>query len=266
MKQRSTVTRGPLAAFTLIELLVVIAIIAILAAILFPVFAQAREKARAASCLSNQKQMGLAVMQYVQDYDETLPLAVIGDMWNRSHPKWSDLIYPYVKSVQVYNCPSDPMDGTSSQDTRPYVYPPADRATVGRDQFGSYLYNFYNRFAGADCTGVAPYSAGGSKHSGEMSIIKEPAQTVLLTESTRTNGSGLLYGDHWEPSPIDTYKGWPRFGFNGGYYSVVAFHQNFTNVVWADGHVKATRLEQLQQKSSMPGRGYCHKWFSVNED
>jgi len=156
------------------------------------------------------------------------------------------------------------MDGDDSQDTRPYVYPPTDR-TGARDQYGSYLYNFTNRYGGPDCMGVAPYGSS-DRHSGEMSAIPVPANTVLLTEATRTNGSGLLYGDHWEPSPINTYKGWPRFGFNNGYYSVVAFHQNFTNVVWADGHVKATRLEQLAQKSSLPGRGFCHKWFSVNED
>jgi len=91
-------------AFTLIELLVVIAIIAILAAILFPVFAKAREKARQNSCLSNQKQMSLAVMQYTQDYDEVLPFAYTATpyvhLWN--------LVYPYTKNNQIYKCPSDP--------------------------------------------------------------------------------------------------------------------------------------------------------------
>src|SRR5579859_6644071 len=91
-------------AFTLIELLVVIAIIAILAAILFPVFAQAREKARAATCLSNQKQIGLAIMMYVQDYDETFPM----DQYDTSAPGgvpddntlrfWTDFVYPYIKN------------------------------------------------------------------------------------------------------------------------------------------------------------------------
>src|SRR5579871_5464664 len=89
--------------FTLIELLVVIAIIAILAAILFPVFAQAREKARQTSCLSNTKQMSLAVLQYIQDYDENYPMGVQND-WNNS---WPVLVQPYVKSIQVFRCPDD---------------------------------------------------------------------------------------------------------------------------------------------------------------
>ena len=94
--------------FTLIELLVVIAIIAILAAILFPVFAKAREKARQTSCLSNEKQLCLAVLSYAQDYDEILPPALLywvaGDTnWLKS---WMMLCYPYVKNVQLYACPS----------------------------------------------------------------------------------------------------------------------------------------------------------------
>ena len=101
-------------AFTLIELLVVIAIIAILAAILFPVFAQAREKARQSSCLSNTKQMGLGIMMYMQDYDETYPQAY----WytndtdgSAGYNQWSGMIQPYVKNVGIFVCPSDPSKG-----------------------------------------------------------------------------------------------------------------------------------------------------------
>src|SRR5689334_10975610 len=93
--------------FTLIELLVVIAIIAILAAILFPVFAQAREKARQSVCLSNQKQIGTAIMLYVQDYGETYP---IYDYYPKEDIYWFDMINPYVKSSSnrssVFRCPS----------------------------------------------------------------------------------------------------------------------------------------------------------------
>src|SRR5512142_2127535 len=96
--------------FTLIELLVVIAIIAILAAILFPVFAKAREKARQSSCGSNVKQLMLGIMQYTQDYDELYPMGGNGAPFNR---RWHQLIDPYVKNTQVLVCPSASVIGTT---------------------------------------------------------------------------------------------------------------------------------------------------------
>lgn len=94
--------------FTLIELLVVIAIIAILAAILFPVFARAREKARQTSCLSNLKQIGLGALMYAQDYDEILPSGA-----RQEAVAWYDIIQPYIKNKQIFVCPSWKSGGTN---------------------------------------------------------------------------------------------------------------------------------------------------------
>ena len=115
--------------FTLIELLVVIAIIAILAAILFPVFAQAREKARSASCLSNIKQYTLALTMYTQDYDEVVPALFYGPTGSlvsydpalppRYFSTWTDFLQPYIKSKQVLRCPSGTTNETSTTTTLP---------------------------------------------------------------------------------------------------------------------------------------------------
>src|SRR4028118_2247831 len=102
-RTRSTVNRG----FTLIELLVVIAIIAILASILFPVFARARENARRSSCQSNLKQIGLGILQYVQDYDERYPMYRIDSATTGLRSTWFAQAQPYLKSTQLFACPSD---------------------------------------------------------------------------------------------------------------------------------------------------------------
>ena len=107
-RRKSVISQG----FTLIELLVVIAIIALLASILFPVFARARENARRATCQSNMKQIGLALTQYAQDYDERLPGSIRDANGASSlfllntYVIWDDLIYPYCKSTQIFVCPS----------------------------------------------------------------------------------------------------------------------------------------------------------------
>src|ERR1044072_5575796 len=95
--------------FTLIELLVVIAIIAILASILFPVFGRARENARRSSCQSDLKQLGLGVSQYNQDYDGPFPMAAVVPPWdsNGENKNWPITLSPYLKSLQVFMCPSD---------------------------------------------------------------------------------------------------------------------------------------------------------------
>ena len=111
MQRKSTFAK--VKGFTLIELLVVIAIIAILASILFPVFARARENARRASCQSNEKQLALAIMMYVQDYDETFPMHY-GYIQGGTTYSWPVTLQPYAKSTQVFFCPSDTVHNSGS--------------------------------------------------------------------------------------------------------------------------------------------------------
>ncbi|HEY3331542.1 MAG TPA: DUF1559 domain-containing protein [Capsulimonadaceae bacterium] len=168
--------------FTLIELLVVIAIIAILAAILFPVFAKAREKARQTSCASNLKQMGIAFTQYSQDYDERFPSGVMTSgttgvdyCATTSGLGWAGQVYPYVKSVDVFACPDDTTKAPAI----------------------SYSMNIDVAIGTLDPTGghcgagkVANWGTGGA-----ISKMVAPASTVLLVEATGITQDPSIYGE-----------------------------------------------------------------------
>jgi prepilin-type N-terminal cleavage/methylation domain-containing protein/prepilin-type processing-associated H-X9-DG protein len=240
-----TSLRGTRSAFTLIELLVVIAIIAILAAILFPVFGRARENARRSSCQSNLKQIGLGIVQYTQDYDERMPAS--GYMTKRlegaSDPNlerfgsWQQTIFPYVKSRQVFACPSNQrssrrIDSTNSNwggqiipEGIPVSYMANAIATSGN-------------WAPSGTPMTVIYKSGQTTKT--LAQLISPAQTIMVFEN-----SGLSKRpDMWDDTEI-------RITTDTQFRVDFTNHLGTTCLLFADGHVKAMKPEATIRDANM---------------
>ena len=195
--------------FTLIELLVVIAIIAILAAILFPVFARAREKARQSSCLNNVKQLSLAFHMYTQDHDETMPGYIIytPEPTYRQYCRdtgdylyWMDVLYPYVKNDQVYVCPTVAQDATRA--------------------WGGYGWNVYLGYVGNH-----PDRTGAIYEGVKLADIDYPAQHVAIADHHGADYPSWAFYRLWGSSSCDPNR-W------------VTIHNGGWNIGFVDGHAK----------------------------
>jgi prepilin-type N-terminal cleavage/methylation domain-containing protein/prepilin-type processing-associated H-X9-DG protein len=210
--------------FTLIELLVVIAIIAILAAILFPVFARARENARRASCQSNEKQVLLGFKQYIQDYDEKYPQTATG-----AATGWTDELSPYLKSDQIFQC--------SSETNAP--------ASAGSAGYTDYWYNdIIGNMSGTRTTAGAATGTAGVNES----VLNSSALTVLMGDGDKadTRGNVINAGldnyavtdvpadDNKDPGPFRRHLSGSNYGF-------------------ADGHVKWLRPEKVTNSATSAG-------------
>ncbi|MCC7491605.1 MAG: DUF1559 domain-containing protein [Fimbriimonadaceae bacterium] len=219
--------------FTLIELLVVIAIIAILAAILFPVFAKAREKARQSSCASNEKQLALAFQQYKQDYDEKWP-AVYNDHGGAMRRIWGEVIVPYIKSNQIYACPSANIDtATNIQNTR-------------------YQMNMAHGWCWPEGT---TQDGNAYQYPISDSQIAAPAEFQLLLESSNAWWNHWLPGQGgWNNTTTDT---------NGlilvGVLSERTYprHNGGCNVAFVDGHVKWSSTNSMTAPNATVNRAWC---------
>ena len=198
--------------FTLIELLVVIAIIAILAAILFPVFARARENARRASCQSNLKQIALGIFMYNQDYDEKLPLFAVNasaGVTSTNPYGWADAMQPYLKSTQIFQCPSE----TGAPNANP---------TLGL--YSDYWFNS-NASGQADANFDAP-TVTVLLGDGASSGVAAPAAPYAGSARYYQNGDGVACpGTYAASTSVASFGGAQR-------------HLDGANLAFADGHVK----------------------------
>lgn len=240
-------------AFTLIELLVVIAIIALLAAILFPVFGRARENARRTSCLSNLKQIGLATQQYLQDYDGLWPLTyfnIDGDPGAANQPYeagWAYNLTPYTKSRQLFRCPSD--------DSKLPNYSLITDNT-GHDIVGYSSYA-YNRALG-NTSGGPPYNIT------RDSQLTLSANTVMLVENTAYNDAVSVLGGPGGGPPSSPGLAYLRDGVDGA----ASRHLEGSNVGFCDGHAKwfkafaADRLYGVYNSLTPPTAG--NATFAIN--
>ncbi len=207
--------------FTLIELLVVIAIIAVLAAILFPVFAQAREKARQSSCASNMRQISTGVLMYIQDYDEKLAPVAILDSQSVNDIPWPDLIAPYLKSKQIRLCPSDPKSKENSYGLNEICFPDlSDPANLQSAVLS-------------------------------LAAFQTPAETVMAAE--------LGAEDDLKTARPDAFKATaPDYDLNDSEDARPApRHFQRANLTLMDGHQKPFRLEQFYTNQTPPDKWFC---------
>ncbi|MBC7805096.1 MAG: prepilin-type N-terminal cleavage/methylation domain-containing protein [Akkermansiaceae bacterium] len=259
--------RSAPAGFTLIELLVVIAIIAVVAAILFPVFSQSREKVRQTSCVSNLRQISLALQQYVQDFDETYPPEIvqvppINGGTVDARPFDRELV-PYLKNDGVWACPSDEATRNNT-----FLWDGAYKASQAPRSYG-----IVNRLITQESSAV---DAENDSNTGvidrRIADIELPAETIALVESWATfpgnqsdsvlsglSGSTLLGCDAWKlpgrrkpaTSPIDTFAPCAKEFEDAGAVPARG-HQKFGNYAFADGHVKSLRWEQVRGDDFRP--------------